>query len=294
LIDFQQKQYPSVLGNTIFTSFWEITGRFSGVPYRNFTIKFRKNSIKKKEEIKMKTQLSKKNDSQQLTSALFVVSIILFAFIMALISNHAQSNLWYDSLKTQTTSTTLLNGIKPPNNQFIIPVNPKSEENSTKQTSMNLLIPINKVDMEVKTSQHLEKDKLVDRNKEAYLKLVNKKESIEDLENDNSNAELNVLLAQLNEYLLPETEPELDIEVLINPAEKEEKRQLLKNEYLEDLRKVKIKELDEYYAKQLIFKEYLVVDDESPLNMEEWMIDEKCWCFENKNTLASNEKSEEQ
>ncbi len=241
----------------------------------------------------MKTHASKTNESQQLTNVMFVASFILIVVIMVLISNYTKSDFWDSSLKFQKNYSGFINHITPPDNQFIIPVNSKSKESSTENLSMKLMIPLNEFYFTNQVDRNLEKDKLIERNNDRlYLSLNDEKKLIEDSENDTQNSELNLLMEKLYEYLIPAEEPELEFVMLFTAEEPQHIRKYYKNEYLENLVKIKVEESEKFYANQQKLKEYLVVEKELPLQIEEWMIDDNCWCFENKSALASSEEIE--
>jgi hypothetical protein len=241
----------------------------------------------------MKTHASKTNQSQQLVNALFVVSIILFAFITAFVSNYTKSDFWFNSLKHQTSNYEFIKGNNPSHNKFVIPVNSTSNDNSSEKISLELMTPLNGYCLSNELEQNLKVAKLIALNKKrSQLILNNQNTLINDSKNLASNSESNALMEKINEYLIPEDEPELEIVFLLTPDKMVQKSKIVKNEYLENLRKIKMDELEQFYARQQKFREYLIVEKELPLKMEDWMIDENCWCFENKATLAANVKLE--
>ena len=183
-----------------------------------------------------------------------------------------------------------MKGNNPFHNKFVIPVYSTSNDNSSEILSLELMTPLNGYCLSSEFEQNLEVAKLIARtNNKTHLNLDNSKTLIDDSKNLSSNSESNAFMEKINEYLIPEDEPELEIVFLLTPDKMVQKSKIIKNEYLENLRKIKMDELKQFYANQQKFREYLIVEKELPLKMEDWMIDENCWCFENKATLAVND-----
>ena len=296
------------------------------------------------EEIEMKTKTTKTNKSVQFTNAMPIISLILLAVIMTFYSNISESNM-SNSIETQKSYEGYINSIFPPGNQFIIPVNSKSNDNATEKQSICFMVPMNGFCSADQVNQNLETDKLIERNNNRLCFSMNdKKEFIEDSKSDSENSELNLLAEKVNEYLIPAEEPELEFVILPFPEEKQLTKKYYKNEYLEDLVRIKVKEAEEFYAYQQKLREYLVpveepemefvilpfpeekqltrkyckneylenlvrikvkeaeefyayqqklreyfvVEKEPPLELEDWMINEECWCVDRNPTFASN------
>jgi hypothetical protein len=115
----------------------------------------------------------------------------------------------------------------------------------------------------------------------------------------NPGSEIEFSMAKMQEYLIPENEPELtvadansivfpDAETIVLTANK-----ALSNDYfLKDLKiqaSEKTKEAVEYYALEKKVKEFLTIEIEKPLKLEEWMVSGKCWCSEPEEKLAFSE-----
>ena len=101
-------------------------------------------------------------------------------------------------------------------------------------------------------------------------------------------SEIEFSMAKMQEYLIPENEPELttvnansivfpDVEPVVFTAD----NALNNDNFLNDLKiqaSEKTKEAIELYAFEKKIKEYLTNETEKPLELENWMINEKCWC----------------
>ncbi len=227
------------------------------------------------EEIKMKT---KTNKSEQFINSMPIINFIILAVIMTLYSSFSESSM-SNSIKIQKSSAGYINGILPSGNQLVIPVNSEENDNASEKQNMSFIISIKGFCFTNDVNQNLETDKLIVRNKNV---LYSKRNS--------QNSELTLLADKLSKYLVAEIEPELELEVLPINEEQLTKNIYVKNEYLENLRETKIAELENFYAMQLICREYLVEEIEPPLELEKWMCDENCWGFKNNTTFAMNEK----
>lgn len=111
-------------------------------------------------------------------------------------------------------------------------------------------------------------------------------------------AELTLLLEKMAEYGKPEPEPKFEINdaMFFNLSElKEEKVHentsgtYVRNKVLEEMGRQKYAEVLELNALQKRVNDCFVVENEKPLKIEHWMMDEKCWCTESNNGLAINE-----
>ncbi len=106
----------------------------------------------------------------------------------------------------------------------------------------------------------------------------------------NQGTEIEFSTTKMQEYLISENEPEFnladansivfpDAETVVLSAHKA----LSTDYFLKDLKlqaNEKTKEAVEYYAFEKRVKEYLTIETELPLQIEDWMINEKCWCHE--------------
>jgi hypothetical protein len=103
------------------------------------------------------------------------------------------------------------------------------------------------------------------------------------------------------EYLIPENEHKFEVGTVnsivfpnvepVNLITAESR--LGSNDLLQDLKNQsneKTKEAVEYYAFDLRMKEYLTIETELPLQLEDWMIDEKCWCHEWREPMALSQE----
>jgi hypothetical protein len=102
---------------------------------------------------------------------------------------------------------------------------------------------------------------------------------------------------KLREYLIPENEHKFEAGIansIIFPDVETVKISTANNKlgtdnFLTDLKiqaSEKTKEAVEYYAFEMRVKEYLTIETEFPLQLEDWMIDEKCWCHEWREPMA--------
>ncbi len=215
----------------------------------------------------MKT--TKTNKSGQFINAMPIIYFIFLAVILTLYPNFSESSM-NNSKIIQTSNAGILNDILPPNNQFVIPVNSEFNDGTTEKQNINFITPIKGFCLTNQVNQNLETNKLIERNKDI--------------------TNLNLLAEKLSEYLILEEEPELEFAMLPFTEKPVSKKIYSKNEYLENLREIKVAELEIFYALQLKCREYLVEETEPPLELEEWMYDESCWCFGNNITFAMNKK----
>lgn len=111
--------------------------------------------------------------------------------------------------------------------------------------------------------------------------------------------ELGILSEKLNEFAKPEQEPKLELGIVLSLKFPEiedesfsnrENRTYVKNKFLEEMGRQKYYEVLEFYALEKWVKESYVLEKETPLKTEHWMLDEKCWCTESNNNLASNKE----
>ena len=93
-------------------------------------------------------------------------------------------------------------------------------------------------------------------------------------------------LAQLKAYLVEETEPKLklkDVESILFPDEAEQNNRITNDLALQAMKTEASRITDSIvnsYAFQTKIFEFLTVEQEKPLQLEDWMINSKCWCPE--------------
>lgn len=125
------------------------------------------------------------------------------------------------------------------------------------------------------------------------------------VENKNSTTqnpalEIEFSMAKMQEYLIPEAETELEVDIAnsnVFPEVEGVKFSAAGNtlgvdNFLNDLKiqaNEKTNEAVEYYALEKKVKEYLTVKTEQPLKLENWMKDENCLCPERHEVMAYSE-----
>ncbi len=92
-------------------------------------------------------------------------------------------------------------------------------------------------------------------------------------------------MEKLNEYLKEIEEPALTLSNMPDihfpeTSEQPKSNEPGNNEYLKALAERKVQAVMEDYNLTLKTKELLVLEEEEALGLEEWMIDETCWCTE--------------
>jgi len=107
-------------------------------------------------------------------------------------------------------------------------------------------------------------------------------------------------MGKMQEYLIAENEPELEIgEVLsikfpdVEPVELTTDYASGNDQFLNDLKiqaSEKTNKTLELLALEKKMKEYLTIETEQPLQLENWMTDEKCWCRSLQEPTALTEK----
>ena len=116
----------------------------------------------------------------------------------------------------------------------------------------------------------------------------------------NPGSEIEFSMAKMQEYLIPENEPELpvglahsivfpDVEI-VEPTVTEYAS--ISDHFLMDLKhqaNEKTREAVEYYAMEKRVREFLSIETEKPLCLEEWMLSGKCWCSEPEEKLTFSE-----
>jgi len=125
------------------------------------------------------------------------------------------------------------------------------------------------------------------------------------VENKNSTTqnpalEIEFSIAKMQEYLIPETETELEVDIANSNVFSEVEgvkfsaagNTLGVDNFLNDIKSQaneKTNEAVEYYAREKKVKEYLTVETEQPLKLENWMKDENCLCPERHEIMAYSE-----
>lgn len=116
---------------------------------------------------------------------------------------------------------------------------------------------------------------------------------------DIATADLKISMEKMYEYLIPEIEPELEVDKFKSMSFPEFEPVILTSEsilnndhFLKNL-KIQAKENTDdavdYYALEKKVKEYLNVETEQPLKLENWMTDENCLCPEKHVATAFSE-----
>ena len=160
-------------------------------------------------------------------------------------------------------------------------------ENSDVNAKMKLefVKPVLDIQIGIQPGMELETEKLLSNAKQISEKM-----------------EMELLMAKVQEFLIPEPEPKMDIVCVkstdflvadISEKAKEAsafKTGYIKNKYLEKMAREKYDEVLEYYALEKRAKEFLVAEPEPTLLLEDWMFDEKCWCSEANEPVAVIEK----
>ena len=145
-------------------------------------------------------------------------------------------------------------------------------KNTSEKLLLNSMSSISHVQFATQPEQQMEVEKLYARNNRVSEKM-----------------ELEILTAKVQNYIVPEKEPELDISMVtaIDFSETEiatenqaQKSEYIKFEYLENMAKERYNELLEFYALEKQVREYLVIEKEPLLELEDWMTSEKCWCHQ--------------
>lgn len=121
------------------------------------------------------------------------------------------------------------------------------------------------------------------------------KESIIQTETANNSTAVengNYLIERVREYLEDLEEPALTISNMpeINFPEKPvntKKNKTGENEYLETLAEQKVQRVIQDYELVLKTKELLVLESEEKLDVEDWMVNETCWCTSSKPILMA-------
>lgn len=225
----------------------------------------------------MKAQVIKNINSYSSAILLFSVSYILFIGILIFLSGFVQTNRQDNLLITQ--STEIQDSNNPNDNKLFIPLSLKSDDHSKQCLSLKSM---NDINFENKFKQDLEKEKLLIR-----ISMTEEKMNFEN--GADGSLEFEREEANMNDYLIVEDEPELQVNTAISinfPSH--EPIQLAMNQshtqsndiikQLQNLVEKTTKEAIEHFEYQLQLKEYLTIEMEKPMELEKWMTDEKCWC----------------
>ena len=225
----------------------------------------------------MKTEVSRKVMYKIFDSFMFLL-ILAFAVIMLFVGS-TKNRDWNNNANDVTD----LNGSHTnfTDNKSIV------SESSDMNANMKLeyVNPVSDVPFAIQPEMELETEKLLSNAKQVSEKM-----------------EMELLMAKVQEYLIPEPEPKLDIvwvkSTVFSDADISEKAKeasahrsgYIKNKYLEKWGREKYNEVLEYYALEKRAKEFLVAEPEPPLLIEDWMFDEKCWCSEANEPVAAIKK----
>jgi hypothetical protein len=107
-------------------------------------------------------------------------------------------------------------------------------------------------------------------------------------------------MAKIHEYLVPAHEEELTVSVASSIVFPEvttetfsaENNIVNSDNFLLGLKhqaNEKTREAVEFYAMEKRVRDFLTIETEKPLCLEEWMLSGKCWCSEPKEKLAFSE-----
>jgi hypothetical protein len=118
----------------------------------------------------------------------------------------------------------------------------------------------------------------------------------------NTASEIEFSMVKMHEYLIPETEPEFTVNMansIVFPEVKTDNFSVVNSKVNSDNFLLKLKhqanektnEAVEYFAMEKKVKEFLSIETEKPLCLEEWMLSGKCWCNEPEEKLAFSEEN---
>ncbi len=118
---------------------------------------------------------------------------------------------------------------------------------------------------------------------------------------ENTASETEFSMIKMHEFLIPENEPELTLELansitfpkVTTEIFSIEKNIAISDNFLKDLKNQaneKTREAVELYALERRVRDFLTVETEKPLCMEDWMVSEKCWCPELHEKMAFNQE----
>jgi hypothetical protein len=171
----------------------------------------------------------------------------------------------------------------------------ESKNSSAEINGLEFLMPIQQKIFSNTVAPDLEKGKLFQNS--------NLKEKAINLENEkimNKETEAEFSMEKMNAYLINEAEPALDLELahLIVFPDLETVEFNAENEIKNDIQLAELKaealaktNADvEIYAFEKKIRDYLIVEKEESLELEDWMTDAKCWCPELRETMALAEQ----
>ena len=203
----------------------------------------------------MKTQEITNNETVKSSNLIMLFSMIVICEIFLLTSGAGKSNHSYDEM------------------------------------TPNLAIPMQQFSFSKIVHQELETEKL-----NLKMKLTEKKIGSENEIRVCSNSGIENAMARLNEYLIAEKEPELDVNavqsIIFPVIEMDDSKETADASNATFVKELKIQASEkarmdvEIYVFEKKLRDYLTVEKEIPLELEDWMINKKCWCPELKESLA--------
>jgi hypothetical protein len=115
-------------------------------------------------------------------------------------------------------------------------------------------------------------------------------------------SEIEYSVVKMQEYLIPENEPELEAGIAnsivfpdVETVEPEVTESASKdNSFLSDLKKQASEKTNAtvgLYAFEKKIRGYLTNETEKPLELEDWMTNEKCWCTKSREALAEKHEN---
>jgi len=116
----------------------------------------------------------------------------------------------------------------------------------------------------------------------------------------NTASEIEFSMEKLHEFLIPENEPELTVSIAnsivfpeVNTDKLSAENKLVNSDnFLLNLKhqaNEKTRDAVEYYAMEKKVREFLSIETEKPLCLEDWMLNRKCWCPELQEAMALSE-----
>ncbi len=230
----------------------------------------------------MKTRVFKNSESYILMYPILVVTALFLAGILLSVCIPKTPDIKVPGNEVTDVNFSYVNS---QNFDFDVPEQPDLFENNSGKPVIITLIAVNEVVLGSFPEMEIEVEKLHARNNRISEKI-----------------ELEMLTAKIQDYIEPEKEPELDLSVSAvidisdremavemwseNPAQKSE---YIKFEYLENMAKQRYNEILEFYTLEKRIREYLVIEQEPTLELEDWMTSEKCWCHQLNEPVATND-----
>ncbi|HSH19007.1 MAG TPA: hypothetical protein VLA03_01065 [Draconibacterium sp.] len=142
-----------------------------------------------------------------------------------------------------------------------------------------------------------------DLEKEKLFQNINLKEKAVNCENEkivSKEADAEFSMEKMNAYLINEAEPALELELVqlivfpdLETVEFNAEYEIENDIQLAELKAealAKTKADVEIYAFEKKIRDYLIVEKEESLELEDWMTDAKCWCPELRETMALAEQ----